>query len=106
MIGDTKEALALARQFRISLPNLHSNETELQLAAPDRFELAIERKRRRRERRYASQQFGISRDDAMYADETGLVDLAGLVKKYVKSLYGADSPQFQQISGLEFTRPR
>ena len=48
----------------------------------------------------------IARDDAMYADETGLVDLAGLVKKYVKSLYGADSPQFSQVSGLEFKRPR
>lgn len=41
-----------------------------------------------------------------YASDTGLVDLAGLVKKYVKSLYGADSPQFKQISGLEFTRPK
>lgn len=40
----------------------------------------------------------ISRDDAMYATDTGLVDLAALVKKYVKSLYGADSPQFQQIT--------
>lgn len=48
----------------------------------------------------------ITRDDAMYSADTGLVALAGLVKKYVKSLYGADSPQFQQISGLEFTRPR
>jgi len=48
----------------------------------------------------------ITRDDAMYAADTGLVDLAGLVKKYVKSLYGADSPQFKQISGLEFTRPK
>jgi len=48
----------------------------------------------------------ITRDNSMYATDTGLVDLAALVKKYVKSLYGADSPQFQQISGLEFTRPR
>lgn len=45
----------------------------------------------------------IARDEVLYADETGLVDLAGLVKKYVKSLYGADSPQYQQISGLAFT---
>ena len=45
----------------------------------------------------------ITRDEALYADETGLVDLAGLVKKYVKSLYGADSPQYQQVSGLKFT---
>jgi len=48
----------------------------------------------------------IARDEVLYADGTGLVDLAGLVKKYVKSLYGADSPQYQQISGLEFKRPR
>jgi len=48
----------------------------------------------------------IARDEVLYADGTGLVDLAGLVKKYVKSLYGADSPQYQQISGLEFSRVR
>jgi len=48
----------------------------------------------------------ITRDEALYAEGTGLVDLAGLVKKYVKSLYGGASPQYKQISGLEFTRPR
>jgi len=47
----------------------------------------------------------LTRDEALYADETGLVNLAALVKKYVKSLYGADSPQYQQISGLQFTTP-
>lgn len=46
----------------------------------------------------------ITRDDSLYADDTGLVALAALVKKYVKSLYGADSPQFSQIRGLEFRR--
>lgn len=44
----------------------------------------------------------ITRNGVLYNDKTGLVELAGLVKKYVKSLYGADSPQYQQISGLEF----
>jgi hypothetical protein len=48
----------------------------------------------------------IARDEALYGDGTGLVDLAALVKKYVKSLFGADSPQYEQISGLEFSRPR
>ena len=48
----------------------------------------------------------ITRDETLYADDTGLVALAGLVKKYVKSLFGGDSPQYQQVSGLEFTRPR
>lgn len=44
----------------------------------------------------------ITRNDELYGTDTGLCDLAGLVKKYVKSLYGADSPQYKQISGLEF----
>lgn len=38
--------------------------------------------------------------------ETGLVDIVDDVKKYVKSLFGASTPQYKQISGLKFTRPR
>ena len=40
----------------------------------------------------------------LYADETGLYDLAMLVKKYVKGSFGTDSSQYNQIKGLEFTR--
>lgn len=46
----------------------------------------------------------IDRNSELYADDTGLVDMAMLVKKYVKSVYGADSPEFAQISGLRFDR--
>ena len=47
----------------------------------------------------------VARDTTLYGSPNGLCDRASLVKKYVKSLYGADSPQYKQISGLEFTRP-
>jgi len=47
----------------------------------------------------------ISRDNILYAVDTGLVDTALSVKKYVKSLFGTTSPQYKQISKLEFTRP-
>jgi len=46
----------------------------------------------------------LSRNNTLYAAETGLVDIAAEVKKYVKSVYGATSPQFKQISGIKFTR--
>lgn len=46
----------------------------------------------------------IARNQVLYAEDTGLCDIAALVKKYVKSLYGADSPQYKQISGLEFRK--
>lgn len=46
----------------------------------------------------------ISRDTALYAPNTGLVDTALEVKKYVKSLFGASSPQYKQISSLQFKK--
>lgn len=48
----------------------------------------------------------ISRDEVLYTNATSIVELARLVKLYVKSLYGQTSPQFKQISGLQFTKPR
>ena len=46
----------------------------------------------------------IQRDEALYASDTGLADVSQDVKQYVKSLFGASSPQFKQVSGLKFTR--
>jgi hypothetical protein len=48
----------------------------------------------------------ISRNDILYKDITGLCDIAADVKTYVKSVYGATSPQYKQVSGLKFTKPR
>jgi hypothetical protein len=44
----------------------------------------------------------ISRNDILYKPNTGLVDTALDVKTYIKSLYGATSPQYKQVSGIEF----
>jgi hypothetical protein len=44
----------------------------------------------------------INRDKVIYASETGLVDIALEVKKYVKSVFGADSPQYKQVSKIAF----
>ena len=45
----------------------------------------------------------IERDTILYADGTGLYSIAQNVKKYVKSLYGATSPEYANVSGIEFT---
>lgn len=44
----------------------------------------------------------IERNNILYNPLTGLVPTALDVKKYVKSIFGATSPQFKQVSGLEF----
>jgi hypothetical protein len=48
----------------------------------------------------------ISRDTTLYGTDTGLLDIATEVKKYVKSVYGATSPQFAQVKGIVFTKKK
>lgn len=46
------------------------------------------------------------RDIVLYANITGLHDIAGGVKLYVKSAFGSNSAEYKSISDLIFTRPR
>ncbi len=46
------------------------------------------------------------RDVVLYTAKTGLVDIAQDSKLYVKSAYGATSPQFKSVSGISFSRQR
>ncbi len=48
----------------------------------------------------------LTRDVLLYTDGTGLVDTALDVKIYVKSAFGATSPQYKQISDIVFTKLR
>lgn len=48
----------------------------------------------------------IARDKVFYAETTGLVDTALDAKQYVKSVFGATSPQFKQLSGMRFSKPK
>lgn len=44
----------------------------------------------------------IARNNILYKENTGLVDVALDVKTYIKSVFGATSPQYKQVSKLEF----
>ena len=43
-----------------------------------------------------------SRNARLYDDADSVFERQKLVKEYVKSLYGANSPQYGQVKGLEF----
>ena len=45
----------------------------------------------------------IERDQLLYAEGTGLYSITQNIKKYVKSIYGATSPEYANISSIEFT---
>lgn len=44
----------------------------------------------------------IERNNMLYADGTGLYTIAQNVKKYVKSIYGATSPEYANVSKINF----
>jgi hypothetical protein len=44
----------------------------------------------------------ISRNKALYQDDSGLVSIATEVKKYVKSVFGATSQEYAQVKGIVF----
>lgn len=46
----------------------------------------------------------IARDQVLYGETTGVTDTAMAIKQYVKSIFGATSPQFKQVSGLRFNK--
>jgi hypothetical protein len=47
----------------------------------------------------------IARDETLYNDTDGIIALANLVKKYTKSIFGANSPQYKQLTALKFRKP-
>lgn len=46
----------------------------------------------------------INRNNILYNPQTGLITVANDVKKYIKSLFGAASPQFKYVSKLIFVK--
>lgn len=46
------------------------------------------------------------RDVILFADNTGMSDIGAGVKKYVKSVFGPDSPEYKSISDIKFTKKR
>ena len=44
----------------------------------------------------------IERNNILYAEGTGLYSIAQNVKKYVKSIYGATSPEYSNVSKIKF----
>ncbi len=45
----------------------------------------------------------INRNKLLYNEENGLYEIAQNVKKYVKSVYGAKSPEYSNVSKIRFT---
>ena len=47
-----------------------------------------------------------TRDEALYAEKTGVVDISLACKDYVQGAFGASSPEAKMVRGVEFTRKK
>lgn len=83
------------------------NETDLQVATLTAKQADLTTKNKEVAEAYTNiSNARITRNKTLYADNTGLVDIATEVKKYIKSIFGATSPQFAQVRGIEFKKAK
>ena len=79
------------------------NETDLQVATLQTKIVDLTAKNTAVATAYASiSNSRIARNETLYSSNTGLVETANEVKKYIKSVFGASSPQFAQVKGKQF----
>ena len=48
----------------------------------------------------------IARNNILYNTADSIFETAADVKKYTKSIFGTTSPEFAQIKGIEFKKPK
>jgi len=83
--------------------NYTPNETELQVATLQTKLTELQTKNTNLINAYTSYSNAmIERNQTLYNPLSGLVQTSKEIKQYVKSVFGAISPQYKQVSGLEF----
>lgn len=90
-----------------SEPTYTPNETELQVATIDTKIADLTIKNTAVATAYTNiSNSRIARNETLYTDTNSIYETASEVKKYIKSVFGASSPQYKQVSGIKFSKPR
>ncbi len=86
-----------------SIPQYTPNEPELQVSTLQALYISLKTQNAAVIASQANLSNGrLARNETMYHAETGLIATAADTKNYVKSVFGASSPRFKQISALSF----
>ena len=116
--GDTSTYISVSQQSYVSIAdrfneyntllktvaNYAPNEVELQTATLTIFTTGLKTNNTNVNTATVDiQNARIARNVVMYKEETGLYDIAQAVKDYVKSIYGATSVEYKQVSKIKFT---
>ena len=88
-------------------PSYTPNEIELQIATIDSKIADLSVKNTAVATAYTNiSNSRISRNETLYTSDNGIFETASEVKKYIKSVFGASSPQYNQVSGIKFSKPK
>ena len=83
------------------------NETDLQVATIDTKIADLTAKNTAVSTAYTNiSNSRISRNETLYTSDNSIFETASEVKKYIKSVFGASSPQYNQVSGIKFSKPK
>ena len=100
------ENFGILLQLLGTIPTYNPNEDDLKLANLETYKISLVSSTQSVDQTEAELNNKlIERDQLLYADGTGLYSIAQNVKKYVKSLYGATSPEYTTVSAIKFTSP-
>ena len=90
-----------------SEPSYTPNETDLQVATLVTKQSELTTKNNEVATSYTNiSNSRIARNTTLYGTDGSIFDVASEVKKYIKSIYGATSPEFAQVKGIEFKKPK
>lgn len=98
------ENFGILLQLLATIPTYNPNEDDLKLTNLTTYQASLVSATQSVDQTEAEFNLKlIERDNILYAGGTGLYSTAQNVKKYVKSLYGATSPEYANVSKIEFT---
>lgn len=99
-----KEHFSKLVSLLASEPNYTPNETDLQVATLNTLLTNMQTENTKVSNSYVEiSNSRIARNQILYTPNTGLYDISMEIKKYIKSLFGATSPQYKQISSIKFS---
>lgn len=91
----------------ISEPSYAPNETALATATLTALQANLTAKNNEVATAYTNiSNSRISRNETLYTSDNSIFETASEVKKYIKSVFGASSPQYNQVSGIKFSKPK
>ena len=88
-------------------PSYHPNETDLQFETIQEKIKTLNEKNNEVIGAYVkASRARMERDKTLYSENTGLIETANDVKKYLKSVFGTNSPEYEQVKGILFKKPK